>query len=71
MFSLLQLASDTSDSSASTAIQNAPQTSTELIADLGVRTIYLMGFSFILGCLFTVFVLLVLDFMRRNASKDQ
>ena len=29
-------------------------------------TIYLMGGSFILGSLFTIFLLLVLDFMRRN-----
>lgn len=32
------------------------------------NTIYLMGGSFILGSLFTLFLLLVLDFMRRNKT---
>ncbi len=36
--------------------------------DGSVNTIYLMGTSFIFGVLFTVFVLLVLDFIRRNAE---
>ena len=36
------------------------------LKDLSQDAIYLMGLSFILGVLFTVFVLLVLDFMRRN-----
>ncbi len=30
------------------------------------NTIYLMGASFVLGSLFTLFLLLVLDFVRRN-----
>jgi heme/copper-type cytochrome/quinol oxidase subunit 2 len=34
-------------------------------------TIYLMGFSFILGVVFTVFILLVLDFMRRNKQETE
>lgn len=33
------------------------------------KTVYLMGMSFVLGSLFTIFVLLVLDFMRRNAKE--
>ncbi len=33
---------------------------------LGENVIYLMGLSFVLGSLFTVLVLLLLDFMRRN-----
>ena len=32
--------------------------------ELSVSTIYLMGFSFILGSAFTVLLLLLLDFMR-------
>ncbi len=43
----------------------------ETLRDLGVNTIYLMGTSFILGVLFTVFVLLVLDFIRRNAEDEK
>jgi hypothetical protein len=31
--------------------------------------VYLMGTSFILGSLFTIFTLLVLDFMRRDKVK--
>lgn len=36
------------------------------LADFSQEMIYIMGFSFILGSLFTIFILLVLDFMRRN-----
>jgi hypothetical protein len=32
------------------------------------NTIYVMGASFILGSLFTLFLLLVLDFVRRNKT---
>jgi hypothetical protein len=34
----------------------------------GENIVYLMGLSFIIGSLFTIFILLVLDFMRRNRS---
>jgi len=47
-----------------------PQTSNisviSLLQDLGVSSIYLMGFSFILGSLFTMFLLVVLEMTRRN-----
>ncbi len=33
-------------------------------------TIYLMGMSFILGVLFTVLMLILLDFMRRNDKEE-
>ncbi len=33
--------------------------------------ITLMGISFILGVLFTTFLLLVLDFMRRHAQEEK
>lgn len=52
---------------AQSATQAASSQTMSIVTDVGVKTIYLMGFSFILGCLFTVFILLVLDFMRRNA----
>lgn len=42
----------------------------DVLHKLSVNTVYLMGSSFIVGVLFTVFVLLVLDFMRRNAEDD-
>ena len=50
---------------ADTAMQGKMQ-GFEMLQGLGQDVIYLMGLSFILGSLFTVFVLLVLDFMRRN-----
>lgn len=37
----------------------------QVLQDLAQQTIYLMGASFILGSLFTIFLLLMLDFMRR------
>jgi hypothetical protein len=36
------------------------------LQDLGANVIYLMGFSFILGSLFTILILIMLDFLRRN-----
>lgn len=38
------------------------------IMELTQNSIYLMGASFILGSLFTLFLLLVLDFLRRNKT---
>jgi|GEM_PF-3718666 len=40
----------------------------DVLHELSVNTVYMIGSSFIVGVLFTVFVLLVLDFMRRNAD---
>ena len=37
-----------------------------LISNITPSIIYLMGASFVLGSLFTLLILLVLDFMRRN-----
>lgn len=36
------------------------------LADLGANVVYLMGLSFILGSFFTILVLLLLDFMKRD-----
>lgn len=33
-----------------------------------MSTLYISAFSFILGVLFTVLILLILDFMRRNSN---
>jgi disulfide bond formation protein DsbB len=32
--------------------------------------IYLMGLSFIIGSLFTILILLILDFIRRNSDRE-
>lgn len=55
---------------AGAAIEGKIQT-LELLSGLSQNVIYLMGLSFILGSLFTVFVLLVLDFMRRNNTESK
>lgn len=34
---------------------------------IGSNIVYLMGFSFILGSLFTILILILLDVMRRRA----
>lgn len=39
------------------------------LVEIGESTVYLMGVSFIIGSLFTILILLVFDFMRRNARK--
>lgn len=41
---------------------------TQAMVDFTQNTIYLMGASFVLGSLFTLFLLLILDFVRRNKS---
>ncbi|MEJ0010862.1 MAG: hypothetical protein WDN72_10585 [Alphaproteobacteria bacterium] len=38
---------------------------------LSENVIYLMGLSFILGSLFTILILLLLDFMKRNRPEEQ
>ncbi|GEM_PF-2259185 len=49
----------------------AASTSVEVSQNLVSGTIYMMGTSFILGVLFTVLVLLLLDFMRRNTEEKK
>jgi hypothetical protein len=39
---------------------------TQNMLEITQNTIYLMGASFVLGSLFTLFLLLVLDFVRRG-----
>lgn len=39
---------------------------TQNLLDITQNSIYLMGASFVLGSLFTLFLLLVLDFVRRG-----
>lgn len=41
---------------------------TDALMQITQNTIYLMGASFVLGSLFTLFLLLVLDFVRRNKT---
>lgn len=41
-----------------------------IIAQLSEMSVYLMGGSFIAGSLFTVLMLLILDFMRRNKTDE-
>jgi len=43
----------------------------ENLMHLTQSSIYLMGASFILGSLFTLFLLLVLDFMRRGKAERE
>lgn len=35
----------------------------------GENVVYLMGLSFMIGSLFTIFILILLDFMRRDSVK--
>lgn len=40
----------------------------DIFHGIGANVIYLMGFSFILGSLFTVLILVLLDYLRRNKA---
>jgi len=42
----------------------------DFLQNLTINTIYLMGTSFILGSLFTMLLLVMLDFMRRDSKPD-
>ncbi|MFM9890194.1 MAG: hypothetical protein ACKVOE_06070 [Rickettsiales bacterium] len=35
-------------------------------AQFNENVVYLMGLSFVLGCFFTILILILLDFMRRD-----
>ncbi|MFO1242836.1 MAG: hypothetical protein U1E36_06505 [Rickettsiales bacterium] len=62
-----EVPADTADTGHQTMIiKNAEDAYNETM-----NTLYLSGFSFILGVLFTVLILLILDFMRRNASDQE
>jgi hypothetical protein len=43
---------------------------TQAVLEFSQNTVYLMGASFVLGSLFTLFLLLVLDFVRRNRAES-
>ncbi len=50
-----------------TLAQSSPE-AIDHILDITQNSIYLMGASFVLGSLFTLFLLLVLDFVRRGKN---
>lgn len=37
----------------------------------GENIVYLMGLSFMIGSLFTIFILVLLDFMKRDRGTDR
>ena len=41
----------------------------QFVSQLSENVVYLMGLSFIVGSLFTIFILLVFDYMRRNGAE--
>lgn len=43
----------------------------QAVLEFTQNTVYLMGASFVLGSLFTLFLLLILDFVRRNKTEQQ
>jgi hypothetical protein len=42
----------------------------QALLEISQNVIYLMGASFVLGSLFTLFLLLILDFVRRNKTEQ-
>ena len=49
-------------------IQVTPENN-EVLMQVAQNAIYLMGASFVLGSLFTLLLLLILDFVRRNKAQ--
>lgn len=60
------LDNSTAEVSSATA---ASQEMVDVMLNISHNSIYLMGASFVLGSLFTLFLLLVLDFVRRGKSE--
>ena len=54
---------------AARAVGKHSQESLKAIFALTESTIYIMGFSFVLGSLFTILLLILLDFMRSKAAR--
>ncbi len=54
-----------------TALANKAAAAAEHATRLDASLIQLMGMSFVLGSLFTVFILIVLDFMKRDRGIDK
>lgn len=50
-----------------TVIATTQPHNVQSLQTLGENVIYLMGFSFILGSLFTILILIMLDVMRRHS----
>jgi len=48
----------------------SPETAQSML-EITQNSIYLMGASFVLGSLFTLFLLLVLDFVRRGKGEKE
>lgn len=59
---------ETTVQAAAPAITTMSQSNIDTLQNLGENVVYLMGFSFILGCLFTILILIMLDVMRRNKT---
>ena len=52
-------------------MKSAVMSSQQFVAQLGESMVHLMGLSFIVGSLFTIFVLLVFDYLRRSPVKPK
>jgi hypothetical protein len=54
-------------------IQAAPAAASMsgMMSAVAENVIYLIGYSFILGSLFTIFILLLLDYMRQRRMKSK
>lgn len=50
-------------------VQKAAETSPAFVT--GENIVYLMGLSFLIGSLFTIFTLVLLDFMKRDRGIDK
>lgn len=56
----------TKTATAQKALEAAAASGNSIISNENI--VYLMGLSFVVGSLFTVFILVLLDFMRRDPS---
>lgn len=53
-----------------TATVSGDPATVQTLQNIGENVVYLMGFSFILGSLFTILVLILLDVMRRTTVRN-
>lgn len=67
---VVESAANAVEAGVNTAVGLDAASADAVLMQLSELSVYLMGASFIAGSLFTVLMLLILDFMRRNKTEE-
>ncbi len=50
-------------------MENQAMQKVQILSEFSQQTVYLMGSAFVLGSMFTLFILLILDWIRRDKNE--